>query len=233
MMGIIDEVFKMRKELAALLFDHDGTLVDSEVVHHKIWQSVLTDFNIPLPFNDFIINYIGISSLETSIKLKEQYDMDISASALDALKGARTREHLETNPFPLLPGVKKTIEHFTSRNVKIAIVSGSNRDYVLSSLKAYDLENSVDVVSTGEDVTVNKPSPEIYQFTVNKLNADPENCIAIEDSKGGIKSAVSAGIFCIGIQHSFTKVEDLEQADMVFNNHDEIRDYLISSCVIN
>jgi len=56
----------MRKELAVLLFNHDGTLVDSEVVHYKIWQSVLTDFNIPLPFNEFIINYIGISSLETS-----------------------------------------------------------------------------------------------------------------------------------------------------------------------
>jgi beta-phosphoglucomutase len=170
--------------MKALLFDLDGTLVDTEKLDDMaMWK---------------ILKKIGISSNKKFIgcTLKE-YIQGITKdkSLQERIKKEFTREYefiLKSTELKLNHKLLSLLKK--SYNLKIALVTSNNRRLTRIILTKLGLESFFDIIITTEDVRKNKPHPEPYLKAMEKLGVNPADCIAFEDSKEGIKSAIAAGI---------------------------------------
>lgn len=214
--------------LEAILFDHDGTLVDSEKVHFKLLSEVVRKYGICLTYEEYRENYEGIPLPATATKLVSHYDLDIAPDVIVSQKKQATTHYLSEQAFPLMSGAKDAITYFHSLGLRLAVVTGAARDEgVYNTLKNHSLDKYISVVVSADDVERSKPAPDCYSLAMNKLNVSAENCVAIEDTLNGSLSAVAAGIACIGVSSAITQSEPF-QGNVVaqFTNLEDARSWL-------
>ncbi|WP_440905227.1 HAD family hydrolase [Catenovulum sp. SX2] len=219
----------MPNKLCALLIDHDGTLVNSEPAQFEIWQNILAEYQIDYTFEDFIPR-IGIPGNITAEYLVELYKLPIAADKLAIVKEQQTDLYLQNKAFPLMQGILEIIHWAKAQGLKLAVVSGAERASVLRSLQHHNLSELIDCVVAGGDTEKNKPDPMPYLTALQRLNLTAEQAVALEDSAGGIQSAVGAGLCCLAIKHTFTSVTKLQQATEIFESHADILARLKLSC---
>ena len=122
----------------------------------------------------------------------------------------------------VFPNVHKLLDALKEKGYHLAIASSSASEKVSASLEAAKIpENYFDIIITGSDVTQKKPSPEIYFITMDELDADPEECIIIEDALNGIRAAKGSDAFCFAVTTSFSR-EDIEKESPDFIGDDII-----------
>ena len=183
--------------IKAIIFDHDGTLVDSEGVHCDCWNEVLQPYQQTLSYDDYCTNYNGLPTQETAQRIQQEFALPTSANKLYTLKITALNHHLSLKPFPLLPGVLETLNHLKQKAVPLAIASGANRKEVSHSIEAHNLKQYFRTVSTKDDVKHSKPAPDVYLHAATQLGIEPQHCLAIEDSDTGEQSAIAAGMPCL------------------------------------
>lgn len=188
--------------IKAIIFDHDGTLVDSEGVHCACWNQVLQPHQKTLSYDDYCTQYNGLPTQETAKRIQQEFSLPISAGELYSLKIAALNHHLSQKPFPLLPGVLETLNVLQQKKVPLAIASGANRKEVTHSIEAHHLKHYFTAVSTKNDVEHSKPAPDVYLHTATQLSIKPQYCLAIEDSDTGEQSAIAAGMPCLRLTPS-------------------------------
>jgi HAD superfamily hydrolase (TIGR01509 family) len=115
----------------------------------------------------------------------------------------------DTKGISLLPYAEQTLKYL-KQNYKIALASSTRRSSVERQMKANNIWDLFDVTVCGDDVKNTKPSPDIYLKAVEKLNLLPENCLAVEDSLNGIKSATSAGLKVIMVPDQVKPDENMK-----------------------
>ena len=213
-------------KIKGILFNHHGTLVDSEATHFGIWQELLKKYNVILPEANYKKYHSGTSTLRNAEILVDHFNLSVSPSDLAEDKNKSTKVFLETLKFPLMPFVRDTIEYFHALNLKLGVVTGAGRYGVDSTLKGHKLEKYFDVVSTSENVTKSKPDPGVYLFALKQLGISAEGAIAIEDTENGIKAAKAAGLICCVVKNEFSASHDLSKADAVFENMGEAKDWI-------
>lgn len=187
----------MHTPIHAVIFDHDGTLVDSEPVHLACWRKVLAPHNATLSKEDYNQNLSGMPSIYSAAWLADKFNLDIPADALLREKQKHLRDFLTTSCFPLMPEVKSLLEYLTERNIPLAVATGASREEVAASLKHHELSAFFRAVVSKEDVRHNKPAPDVYQLAAGRLGVKEEYCVAIEDSDNGERAARAAGIHCL------------------------------------
>lgn len=187
----------MRTPIHAVIFDHDGTLVDSEPVHLACWQKVLAPHSATLSKEDYNESLSGMPSIYSAAWLAGKFNLDIPADALLREKQKHLREFLTTSCFPLMPGVKSLLTRLAERNIPLAVATGACREEVTKSLKHHELSDFFRAVVSKEDVRHNKPAPDVYQLAANRLGVCEQYCVAIEDSDNGERAAHAAGIHCL------------------------------------
>jgi HAD superfamily hydrolase (TIGR01509 family) len=184
-------------EVAAVIFDHDGTLVDSEPVHLACWQRTLEPYGRSLAAQQYAKYLSGLPSINSASWLIEQFQLDIDPAALLTIKQAHLNRYLAVQACPIMAYVPNLIEYLWQRRIPMAIASGASLDEVTRSLKFHSLEHYFKATVTKEDVTANKPAPDVYLLAAQRLEVQASECIAIEDSDSGQMSALSAGMTCI------------------------------------
>ncbi|MCP4297330.1 MAG: HAD family phosphatase [Proteobacteria bacterium] len=209
------------KRLKAVLFDHDGTLVDSEIIHYRLWKEVLTNYQINYTEDLYRAEGSGIPTLKNAELLISQYGLSMTSVALTGIKEKTTREYLKRDCFPLMPFTLDILKYLKEKDFIMGIVSGSNRFAVEATVNSHQLTDFFDILVTGDDVEHNKPHPEIYLKALKQLGINAEQCVAIEDTESGIQSATSAGITCCGVRNEYSKDHDFSQAACVVNNLDQ------------
>lgn len=214
-------------KLKGILFDHDGTLIDSEVTHFQLWQKVLERYSVELAEQDYKDFHSGTPTPKNAEILVKKYSLSVSPQQLAQQKETATHEFLNKQTFPLMPDSRATIEHFHRLGLKLGIVTGAGRFGVSSTLKGYQLESYFDVITTGEDVKKSKPDPAVYLLALKKLGLQASECIAIEDTENGIKSAISAGLSCLAVRNDYSSSHDLSAATKIFNSMGEARAWII------
>lgn len=214
------------KKIKALLFDHDGTLVDSETIHFEIWQELLKKYDVILPEANYKSYHSGTPTPRNAEILVDHFKMAISPIDLAKEKNQSTQLFLGNQKFPLMPYVKDTIEYFHALGFRLAIVTGAGRYGVNSTLKGHNLEKYFDVVSTSEDVAKSKPDPGVYLYALQQLGISSKEAIAIEDTENGIKSAKAAGLICCAVKNAYSASHDLSLADEVFENMREAKEWI-------
>lgn len=124
------------------------------------------------------------------------------------------------NKLPIYPGVvaliKSLFENFT-----LALTTSSTANEANTVIGKLMLENYFKAVVTAEDVTKGKPHPEPYLLTAEKLGVNCSECLVIEDSENGVRSAKAAGMFCIAVTNT-EKPQNLHMADLIIDEYSEI-----------
>ena len=205
--------------IKAILFDHDGTLVDSEPSHFKMWERVLKSYGVDLTMDDYKQNYAGVPTSTNAIEMVKNYpSVNVDSSILEDEKNIATRRFLSGDAFPLMDGAKETIQYFKDAGLKIAVVTGAGREGIEATIKSNGLHDFLSVVVSGDDVENSKPSPDVYIKAMERLGVDSSECIAIEDTENGSRAAVGANVPCVAVPTEMSKQHDFSKALGVFDN---------------
>lgn len=210
----------MTASLKAVFLDHDGTLVDSERVHFEIWRAVLLPHGVALPEEQYRLYYAGLPTLDNAMDLVARHALPLQPHALAEEKRAATRAYLAQQAFPLMPGAREAVAHFSAQGVRVAIVTGSNRHDVDATLRWHDLGEGISDVVSADDVPRNKPAPDCYRLAVRRAGGQPAECVAIEDSEHGVLSATAAGLVCLAVPNPMSRHQDFSRATAVVPNLD-------------
>ncbi len=125
---------------------------------------------------------------------------------------ARTAEILDHRS--ILPGVMQFIEQARSRNMRLAVTSGSHRGWVEQHLQRLELRQHFDVIRCADDVEHLKPDPALHLAVVSALEVPAQEAIAIEDSPRGIEAAKAAGLYCVSVPNALTRSLSMDEADL-------------------
>lgn len=183
--------------IRAVIFDHDGTLVDSEPEHLAAWQALLAPYHAQLSPEEYSKHLSGRPSLASAQWLTERFTLPVDPKALFQQKHQAMCTWLEQNAFPLMPGALPLLEALHKAGIPLALASGASFSEVQSSLHRHHLHSYFPVVVTRDQVTNNKPAPDVYLLAARQLNVSPEECLAIEDSDSGQRAAQAAGMACL------------------------------------
>ena len=187
--------------LEAILFDLDGTLADTDSIHFAVWQDILIRYDLDI---DRAFYRQRISGRTNSKIIK---DIVPQLSLEDAWKLATEKEEnyrrIAKSLLPT-PGLDRLIALTDRASLKRAIVTNAPKDNAVYMLDILRLTDTFPMVIMAKDAPPGKPDPAPYQLALSRLETESQNAIAIEDSTAGIRSAVGAGIYTIGITTSHT-----------------------------
>ncbi|QPG05290.1 HAD family phosphatase [Salinimonas marina] len=195
-----------------VLFDHDGTLIDSEQVHFTLWQHVLSRFDIVLEqtfYNDVMA---GMPELQNAHDIMREFQPDTDAASLTAAKNAALDEYLQQQPFPLMPGAIDAVLRCQRAGLVLGIVTGGGRHSLRRTLQRPELQGVFRVTVAAEDVPESKPNPQCYLQALHKLGVTAGQAVAVEDTMYGLQAASSAGIACAVIPTEHSQDHDFSLA---------------------
>jgi beta-phosphoglucomutase-like phosphatase (HAD superfamily) len=173
---------------SALLFDLDGTLIDSMPTHNQAWIQAFQLFNAVIT-EEALYKLAGTPNLKTAeIFIKEH---QVSATPHEVVKAKESffEKHLQT--IQKISATTELVYQFHQK-IPLAIVSGGNKPRVLKSLASADLLKYFNVIITCEDTPRGKPFPDPFLLGAQLLKVDPKKCLVFEDGDAGIESAKKA-----------------------------------------
>ncbi|KZK74759.1 MAG: haloacid dehalogenase [Pelodictyon luteolum] len=190
------------KEL--LLLDNDGLLLDTERLFFDVTKEFFRESGLEITEALWAREYLGNAkrSLQIAIELGMQED---DAGDMLRRRNSRYMRCLQ-GEVPVRPGVSETLS-FLSGKVRLAMVTGSPRDQVLMMHRHTGLLDHFELIIADDDVERPKPHPEPYSKALETLGVDPCRALAVEDSLRGFNSAHAAGIDCVIVQNSLTRLQ--------------------------
>ncbi|MFC5721549.1 HAD family hydrolase [Streptomyces gamaensis] len=201
----------------AVVFDLDGTLVDSEPNYYEAGRRVLLRYGVPGFSWEEHERFIGIGTRETLEVLRREHGI---AAPVDELLAAKNREYLalagaHTEVFPRM---RAFVDLLHGSGVPMAVASGSSRAAIDAVLAATGLGGRISAVVSAEEVAGGKPEPDVFLEAARRLGVAPERCVVVEDSAPGVQAARRAGMRCIAVPYVPGAADDpaLAGADLLF-----------------
>lgn len=188
--------FEKKKKF--IILDMDGTLIDSERIMLDCAKEYVRGCGLEHDDN-LMLQFVGASPEDIVVILKTRYGRDFDAEGF--LRGfvESYNKHLMDMPIPVKAGAKELLDYLTQKGWNMALATSTYRDMVEVSLKKSGLKKYFDIIISGDTVERSKPSPEIYLKTCAALGVKPQDCYAVEDSKVGVISAVTAGLKVLAV----------------------------------
>ena len=199
-------------EIRGLIFDFDGTIVDTEMPAYQAWQEIFDEHGCSLPLTEWTRSLGGGDrTFDPCLYLEAQVGRTLDHTTLRDRRQMRKLELLAAEV--LLPGVLEYVEAARRLGLKLAVASSSPRDWVEEHLERFGLLESFDCLNCADDVERVKPDPALFQRALNLLGLQPEEAIVIEDSPNGITAAKAAGIYCVVVPNALTRDLSISHAD--------------------
>lgn len=212
------------RHIKGVIFDHDGTLVDSERYHYQIWAQLLKSFSVDFKEEEYIEHHSGVPSKENARKIIEDYGLNTSPEQLAAEKEVLSQAFFSQHTTQLVPFAESCIQFCLDKQLAVGVATGASRALIERSLGHRSFFPSLKAIATGSDVERNKPAPDTYLLALKGLNLAANEVVAVEDSLPGVTSAKAAGIFCIAVNTPYG--QDLSHADLIVNGLDEVQDWI-------
>lgn len=182
----------------AVLWDLDGTLVDSGEMHWWSWRDTLTAVGVPVTYEQFA----GTFGQKNDRILRAWLGPDATPERIAEIAEAKESEYrrlVSVHGLRPLPGAREWVERLRAEGWRQTIASSAPRKNVDVMLAAIGLDATFDAIVASEDVGKGKPDPEVFLTAAARLGATPERSIVVEDAAAGIEAARRAGIKCIGV----------------------------------
>jgi len=205
-----------RCRVSAVIFDVDGTLLDSEENYYLADKKLLERYGITFSKEDKE-RYIGGSNRDMMLDLKRRFALPESAEELGELKNMLYLEIAMTST-RVYPEMKRFLQLVREDGTPVAVASGSSPPVLERLLAAVDLEKELDVVVSAEEVSRGKPAPDIFLETARRLGVQPQECVVVEDSQYGVEAARRAFMRCIAVPYLVEKplADSFIMADLLF-----------------
>lgn len=218
-------------KLQAIIFDFDGVIADTEPLHYAALHQVLAaEFGIGLSQAEYYADYLGYDDRGCFQAALSAHQRPVTRHLIDELvrkKGGAYLEALGTD-LKLFPGVRPLIEE-AAGTYRLAIASGALRGEIELILEEAGLRKAFAHITSAEDVSRGKPSPEPFLHALAGLNAippihsmRPEDCLVIEDSLPGIRGARAAGMKVLAVTNTHP-MQELREADAVTASLAEVK----------
>lgn len=195
----------MLKNTDAVIFDLDGSLVDSMWMWKAIDIEYLGKFGIPLP-EDLQSKIEGMSFSETAVYFKEHFHI---TDSLEKIKNDWNRMAWDKyeKEVPLKPGIPEFLEGCSKHGIKLGIATSNSRQLVENIVSVHKLRDYFSCIMTGCDVAHGKPSPDIYLAVADALKVDPKRCLVFEDIIPGIQAGKNAGMKVCAVEDAYSLQE--------------------------
>lgn len=181
-----------------MLWDLDGTLVDSEEFHWLSWRDTMRVEGVELTYPQFLASFGQRNDRIVPAWLGP--DVDVARmNRIGEEKEAEYRRLAETHGLKPLPGAMEWLAALKASGWKQAIASSAPLVNVEMMLRVAGLAGYFDAFASAEDVTVGKPDPQIFLRAAAKLQVPPSRCIVVEDAAAGVDGARRGGMRCIGV----------------------------------
>jgi len=187
----------MLKDIKAVIFDLDGTLVDSMWIWKQVDIDYLEKHGHPLP-DDLQKDIEGMSFTETANYFKTRFNITDSIDDIKAEWNAMALD-LYTNKIQLKPFVWEMLEKFKSMGLPMGIGTSNSPELAGAVVKARGIDEFIEVVRTSCQVEKGKPAPDIFLKVAEDLNVAPEHCLVFEDTHAGVLAGKRAGMKVIAI----------------------------------
>jgi HAD superfamily hydrolase (TIGR01509 family) len=217
--------------IKAIIFDVDGTLADTEDGHRKSFNKAFAenglDWNWDVALYDKLLKVTGgkerisyfVSDFLTDYAKPENFDEFVKH--LHKIKTAHYTAMLREGQIPLRPGIRQLMDDARAAGIKLAIATTTSPENV-SALLEVGLGKNWDsyfvVNGCGDIVPHKKPAPDIYFWVLDKLGLPASDCIALEDSNNGLRSALAAGIKTYVTTNPYTHLHDFDGAAGIFDD---------------
>lgn len=211
---------------AAVIFDLDGVLIDSEAV----WDDVRRDLTIELGgewVDEAQSRMMGMSSVEWSAYMHDGLGVPLAAGEISE-RVVTEMEHRYEKELPLIEGAVEAVRAIGDI-LPLALASSANRPLIDLFLELSGLSPLFAVSVSSEEVPRGKPAPDVYQRAAELLGVNPAECVGVEDSSNGIRAAAAAGLTVIAIPnpHFPPAADALELAAVVLPSIAELRPELV------
>ena len=191
------------RPIFGVLFDMDGLVLDSEILYTRFWREAANALGYPMTPEQSL----GMRSLGKKLGqpyLESLFGPEIDYTTVRNKRIALMEAYVEKHGIAPKPGIYELMDFLNGSHIPAAITSSSPMGSIRKHLEKADLLHRFQALCSGHDIPNGKPAPDIYLLGAEKLGLNPKNCLALEDSPTGIRSAYAAG--CLPVM-----VPDLDQ----------------------
>jgi beta-phosphoglucomutase family hydrolase len=185
----------------AVLWDMDGTLVDSAEYHWQAWRDTMTREGPPIRYEQFQASFGQRNDSILRQWLGERATPELTRRIGDA-KEALYRQHVREQGIAALPGALKWVKLLHRQRWREAIASAAPRANIETILEVLQISPCFQAIVSADDVRRGKPDPEVFLVAAAKLDVVPKHCIVVEDAEHGIEAARAAGMKSIGLSQN-------------------------------
>jgi len=206
---------------AAVVFDLDGVIVDTERVVHEVWLSVFAEYGCTFSLEEWLTAVGTEGGFDPYDALAERASRPVPARD-ELARRTHEAERRELADLGALPGVADWIDAARRAGLGLAVASSSPREWVTARLEEVGLSTAFAVVSCRDSTLAAKPAPDVYLDACARLGVDPTIAVAVEDSLNGLKAARAAGMRCVAVPGALTRGLDLTMADLVIGSLEDM-----------
>ncbi|MGY3407362.1 HAD superfamily hydrolase (TIGR01509 family) [Bradyrhizobium sp. GM5.1] len=225
---MLSDAAELVRRAAALIFDVDGTLAETEELHRQAFNHAFAHHGLDWQWDRAVYkDLLRVTGGKERIRAHHERLRiaaplsDVDIAELHRIKTAHYAELVQTGCCPLRPGVTDLLVAAKARRQRLAIAtttSHANIDALLSRALGKGWAADFDAIVAGDDVQHKKPAPDVYVETLARLKLNASDCVAIEDSANGLTAASRANIPVLITRSMFFRDDDFSQARVVLDD---------------
>lgn len=206
----------MNNAFDAIIFDHDGTLIDTETADFRAWEMLYQEHGATITLEHWANVSVGRTDGHDQLFSELiQQNGNGHLTATDLWQRLKSLWPITLENVALMHGVEALLEALQKTDYPLAVATASDRAWVTRWLTHFDLQPYFQIVATRDDVVNNKPAPDVYLFAAAQLGVKPERCLVFEDSWAGLQAAKAAGMIVVAVPNHVTQSLDFSQADAI------------------
>ncbi|MCI8326652.1 MAG: HAD family phosphatase [Lachnospiraceae bacterium] len=211
----------MEKQIKAVVFDMDGTLIDTERIYFPIEQKIIREMGYEVSFEE-MLNFRSLNGRLMEERFHELCSKDFDFQYFCDTRDKNFKEYIDKNGIPKKPGADEILAYLRENDYPVAVATATYLDLALKYLKRIGFDNKFDRVISVSNVKNSKPKPDVYLEVCRQLGMEPKHCMAVEDSDNGVRSAYAAGMRVVMVPDLAPPMEEVRH--MIYGIADTLAD---------